>query len=48
MMGGAEFFIDGAGFDEIPSSNSVKFTFEDEEEFENIGTVFNGPTISGK
>ena len=45
MMGGAEFMIDGQGYDEVPSVNQVKFMFEHTEFEPNVN--FTGPAISG-
>jgi len=45
MMGGAEMFIDGMGYHEVPSSNAVRFQFRDSE-FEATGTNFTGPALT--
>ena len=43
MSGGLEFFIDGAGFDELPTINSVMF-----EPTQTEPNLFAGPALNSK
>ena len=46
-MGGAEMYIDAVGMHDFPASNQVQLEFIDEE-YVNLGPIFNAPTLSGK